>query len=78
MITDMPKNYRSYSYMLILFMLTLTTLQTWARPGWQKPVDVIQPDGTTVTLLMHGDEFLHFMTTTDGYTVVRGTDGYYR
>ena len=78
MITDMPKNYRSYSYMLILFMLTLTTLQTWARPGWQKPVDVIQPDGTTVTLLMHGDEFLHFMTTTDGYTVVRGADGYYR
>ena len=58
-----------------LFVLTtmlLMTAATWARPGYTKPVDVLQPDGSTVTLLMHGDEFLSFMTTTDGYTVVKG------
>ena len=48
-----------------------------ARPGFSKPVDVLQPDGTTITLLMHGDEFRHFMTTTDGFTVVKGEDGFY-
>ena len=74
----MPTNNRSCYRKLIVFFLAFTALQTWARPGWQKPVDVPQPDGTTVTLLMHGDEFLHFMTTTDGYTVVRAADGYYR
>ena len=62
---------------LLLAMMVVTTLQGWARPGWQKPLAVPQPDGTTVTLLMHGDEFMNFMTTTDGYTVVKGADGYY-
>lgn len=62
----------------LLIMLLMATATTWARPGYTKPVDVRQPDGTTVTLLMHGDEYLSYMTTTDGYTVVKGVDGYYR
>ena len=49
-----------------------------ARSGFSKPVDIPQPDGTTITLLMHGDEFRHFMTTADGFTVVKGEDGFYR
>lgn len=63
---------------VLLMMTLLGTATTWARPGYSKPVDVIQPDGTTVTLLMRGDEFLSFMTTTDGYTVIKGDDGFYR
>lgn len=59
-------------------MALLGTATTWARPGYSKPVDVQQPDGTTVTLLMHGDEFMSYMTTTDGYTVIKDADGYYR
>ena len=58
--------------------MLLCTATTWARPGYTKPVDVKQPDGTTVTLLMRGDEYLSFMTTTDGYTVTKGSDGFYR
>jgi hypothetical protein len=46
-----------------------------ARPGYKVPVDVEQPDGTTVALVMQGDEFHSFMTTTDGYTVVKGSTG---
>lgn len=63
---------------LILMMLLLATATTWARPGYSKPVDVLQPDGTTVTLLMKGDEFLSYLTTVDGFTVVKGDDGFYR
>ena len=59
-------------------MMMLGTVTSWARPGYTKPVDVIQPDGTTLTLLMRGDEYLSFMTTTDGYTVIKGEDGFYR
>ena len=59
---------------LVLLQATVLT----ARPGYKVPVDVKQPDGTTVALVMQGDEFHSFMTTTDGYTVVKGDDGFYR
>ena len=62
---------------ILMMTLLLGTASLWARPGYSKPVDVLQPDGTTVTLLMHGDEFLSYMTTTDGYTVVKGDNGFY-
>ena len=62
----------------MMVVMLLGTASLWARPGYTKPVDVLQPDGTTVTLLMHGDEFYSYMTTTDGYTVIKGDDGYYR
>lgn len=56
---------------LILVAMLLGVASLSARPGYSKPVDVFQPDGSTVTLLMHGDEFLSFMTTVDGYTVIK-------
>lgn len=48
-----------------------------AVPMCPDPVTVTQPDGTTLTLVGHGDEYYHFVTTTDGYTVVQNSDGYY-
>lgn len=71
----------SYNYRLrlmgLLFAACLMAVSASARPGWSKPLDVPLPDGTTITLLMHGDEFLNFITTADGYTVVKHADGYY-
>lgn len=34
------------------------------------PSVVTQPDGSTLTLLLHGDEWFSFSTTADGFTVV--------
>ena len=62
----------------LITVMLLGAVSLWARPGYTKPIDVKQPDGTTVTLLMHGDEYLSYMTTIDGYTVVKGADGFYR
>ncbi len=67
---------KKIAFLTMAMLLGVTSL--WARPGYTKPVDVRQPDGTTITLLMHGDEYLSFMTTIDGYTVVKGDDGFYR
>lgn len=36
-----------------------------------------QPDGTVITLQLHGDEHCHW-TTMDGVPVVKGDDGFYR
>ena len=36
-----------------------------------------QPDGTSFMARLHGDEFMKVLTTSDGYAVNKGTDGYY-
>ena len=58
-------------------MLTVMAVSIMAVPAHKKPVPVTQPDGTTVTIQMHGDEWMHFNTTVDGYSVVKNQQGYY-
>lgn len=47
-------------------------------PAHPAPATVIQPDGTSLTVRLHGDEFMHYTTTIDGYTVIRDDSGTYR
>ena len=56
----------------------LLALGVQAVPAHKGKVTITQPDGTTVTLRLHGDEYLHFTTTDDGYSVVKGADNFYR
>ena len=48
-----------------------------AVPAWPGKVQVRQPDGSVLTIRLHGDEYLNYSTTTDGYTVLRSAQGYY-
>ena len=48
-----------------------------AVPACPDPKAITQPDGSTVTLILHGDEYYHFSTTTDGYTVMKNDKGFY-
>ena len=62
----------------ILFItLGLLCLCARAIPADPTPVKVTQPDGSTLTIKLHGDEFFHFTTTHDGYTVLKNNAGYY-
>ena len=45
-----------------------------AKKGVRK---VTQPDGTTVSIELHGDEWSHHTTTADGYTVLLNAQGFY-
>ena len=58
-------------------MLTMLTVSMMAVPANRKSVKVTQPDGSTVTIQLQGDEWQHFNTTTDGYSVVKNQQGYY-
>jgi M6 family metalloprotease-like protein len=62
---------------LCLLLTGLLCLIAQAIPADPTPMVVAQPDGSTLTVILHGDEFFHFTTTADGYTVVKDEAGYY-
>ncbi len=47
-----------------------------AAPAYPRPIRVTQPDGTVLTVQLHGDEFLHW-TTCNNRLVTRASDGFY-
>ena len=46
-----------------------------AVPAKRTPITITQPDGSQVTVTMHGDEFNHSLFTADGMMVYRADDG---
>lgn len=48
-----------------------------AVPAYPHPITVTQPDGTTLTIRISGDERHHITTTSDGYLLVAQNDTYY-
>ncbi len=63
---------------ILLLLAFLTSICTaMAVPAHKGAVSVKQPDGSTVTIRLHGDEFMSFTTTSDGYTVIKNEKGYY-
>lgn len=61
----------------LFLLLGLSCLLAYAVPADKTPIRVSQPDGTTLTIVLHGDEFFHFNTTLDGYTVLKNEAGFY-
>ena len=51
-------------------MALLTAILASAEPANPTPINVMQPDGSTLQLKLAGDEFYHFNTTIDGYTII--------
>ena len=62
---------------MILMTMLLGTASLWAVPAHPGKTKVQQPDGSYVTIRLHGDEWLHFNTTDDGYSIVKDSRGYY-
>ena len=56
----------------------LTGISAAAVPAKPGTFRYTQPDGTVVVLQRHGDEFLHWTTTTDGQVVALDAKGFYR
>lgn len=65
-------------YTLAGAMLLLSAISMYAVSACPDVAKVAQPDGSTLTLALHGDEWFNFYTTTDGYSVVKDSDGYFK
>lgn len=61
--------------LLLIFMLI--TIIVWAAPALKSPIDVLQSDGTTLTIRLHGDEHANWRTTLDGALLVNVGSDYF-
>ena len=62
---------------VIAALVLLNTLPTQAAPARRQPITLFQPDGTTLTVLLHGDEWCHWTTDLDGKLLVKNDQGFY-
>ncbi len=62
----------------VVLLLAMALNLVVAAPARRQPFTHTQPDGTTITVKLQGDEFHHYYTTTDGDYVTLCDDGYFR
>ena len=62
----------------LLMALVLFAVQGQAIPAQRRPFTVTNSDGTTLTLVLCGDEHFHFYATTDGIPAVQEENGDWR
>lgn len=64
-----------------IFMFVLATIlgfvSVYSIPANPKSERLLQPDGTYITVRLVGDEYMHYSTTDDGYTIIKSSAGYY-
>ncbi len=69
---------RMWRFLMLLFpAIWFMIPMTLAVGAYPYPQDVKQPDGSTLTIRLHGDEWYNWITTTDGYRILKSSRGYY-
>ncbi len=61
---------------LCAFFYQLMFSPILAVKAYPFPITVTQPDGSQLTIRLHGDEFHHYQTTDDGYLLKENTKGF--
>lgn len=63
--------------LLIYIGILLTAISASASPARKGPVVLTQPDGTTFSAILQGDEFMRIKTTTEGHAIIQDNDGWW-
>lgn len=63
--------------LLLLCFMLLTAAGVYAVPANPRPITVTQSDGTSIRIIVRGDEFFHYTTTTDDINLVQEDGIYY-
>ena len=73
----MKINFCFKRFVWVMASVIIGVLTVSAVPAHPRPVNVLQSDGTTLTVRLVGDEFYHRTMTTDGYTLLQTSNGDY-
>ena len=60
---------------LLVLVAALVMFAGFAAPAYRKPFTVKQSDGTVLTVILSGDEALHYYATADGKPLVKEQNG---
>ena len=60
---------------LLVLLAIFVAMTAFSAPAYRKPFTVKQSDGTELTVVLTGDEALHFYATTDGKPLVKENNG---
>lgn len=63
---------------LAVAVVSMASANTWGIKAFPQPITITQPDGSTLTVRLHGDENFHYTTTTDGFLIKCDKDGYFK
>ena len=63
--------------LLLLFAVVMCTTTIRAAKANPQPVDITQPDGTILTIRVHGDEHFNWCSTVDGVVLAQVGNAYY-
>lgn len=67
----------NHLHLITTAVMACSVLVMSAMPAYRGKIKRVQPDGTVITTLLMGDEHRSCITTTDGYAIQKGSDGYY-
>ncbi|MFC2104347.1 M6 family metalloprotease domain-containing protein [Bacteroidota bacterium] len=59
------------------FIFSILVLIVFSAPFKFLPHKVTQPDGAIIECFLSGDEFFNWIHDKDGYSIIKGSDGYY-
>jgi M6 family metalloprotease-like protein len=68
---------KKLNFIVLTFFTLMFSLNLMAVPAQPGIIEFEQPNGYVLNITLHGDEFVHWAETTDGYTVLQNKDGYY-
>lgn len=71
----MNKLTKSIAAAIVGMIAVATSLQ--AAPALRKPQTILQPNGTTITIVQQGDEWCHWVTNLDGQMLMKDAEGNY-
>ncbi len=73
-------NFSIKHIILVLFVIGQFLFQVdfaYAVTACPDPIVYTQPDGSRLTIVLHGDEYIHYAVTSDGYTIMTNAKGTY-
>ena len=64
-------------FSLILLLVICVLHSGFSSPAYPRKIKFTQPDGSTITITLKGDERSKWAVTADGYTLLSNSKGYF-